>query len=108
MSGPGGGRGEHRLGEALQAWLRSEGRQSLGALSAVHACWAEVVGPEVAAHVRPLALRGGALVVAVDHPAWATQVAFLGPQVLAALAARLGQPVAERLETTVRRSQGVE
>jgi predicted nucleic acid-binding Zn ribbon protein len=49
-----------------------------GALGAVFSRWEEIVGTAVAAHARPLRMTGGTLVVAVDHPAWATQVRALG------------------------------
>jgi predicted nucleic acid-binding Zn ribbon protein len=55
---------------------------SLGAprptvLGAVFSRWEQVVGPDVAAHARPLSLRDGVLVIGVDHPAWATQLSYL-------------------------------
>ncbi|MGO9458446.1 MAG: DciA family protein, partial [Acidimicrobiales bacterium] len=51
-------------------------------LSAVFSRWEEIAGPAVARHVRPVTLRGGVLVVAADHPAWATQVRALGTGLL--------------------------
>ena len=36
--------------------------------------WPEVVGAEAAAHTQPARLQGGALVVVVDHPAWAKEL----------------------------------
>lgn len=47
--------------------------------------WEEMVGASLAAHVRPLRLHERVLVVVVDHPAWATQVRHLAPQILARL-----------------------
>jgi predicted nucleic acid-binding Zn ribbon protein len=44
------------------------------ALAAVFARWEEIAGPDLAGHVRPVRLADGVLVVAVDHPAWATKV----------------------------------
>ena len=96
------------IASALDAYLRSQGHEEVGALGAVDACWAEVVGGEVAAHARPRALRGDVLVVAVDHAGWATQLAFLSEQVLASLEHRLGRRVAATLEVTTRRRPDVE
>ncbi len=45
--------------------------------------WEQVVGPEVAAHAEPRSLRDGVLVIAVDQPAWASQLRFLGADLLA-------------------------
>lgn len=92
----------------MEAWLADQGQRSPGNLSRVHRCWVEVVGAEVAAHVRPLALRDEVLVVAVDHPAWAAQMGFLAPRLLRGLEEALGAPVASRVEPTVRPRQGVE
>lgn len=96
------------LGAALEAYLRAQGHSSALLLAKVLAAWPEVVGPEVAAHARPLALRDGTLVVAVDQPAWAAQLGFLAETVVAGLAAQLGDEVVRALEATVRRSQALE
>lgn len=53
-----------------------------------------MVGAAVARHTRPLRLEGGALVVAVDRPAWATQVRTLAPRILG----RIGELTGEHLE----------
>ncbi len=54
--------------------LRGPGRREI---KGVFGMWEEAVGEHVAAHVRPLKLDGGVLVVEVDDPAWATQVKFM-------------------------------
>ncbi len=72
-----------------------------GALSAVFSRWEEIVGPAVARHVRPIRFSGGALVVAVDQPAWATQVRALGPGLLARVG-EVGGVVPERLQVIVK------
>jgi len=73
-------------------------------LAAVTAAWDEIVGPDVAAHATPLRIREGVLVVAVDQPAWATQLQFLAGQILDRLAALAGPGLVEGLEATVRRT----
>lgn len=99
-----GGRGERPLGEALEAYLRGQGHASVMVLARVAAAWPDVVGPEVAAHARPRALRGTTLVVAVDQAVWATQLAFLAETVVAGLAEALGPGIVDALEATVRRA----
>ena len=42
-------------------------------IEVVFARWDEVVGGDLGEHVRPLRVDGATLVVAVDHPAWATR-----------------------------------
>jgi Dna[CI] antecedent, DciA len=79
----------------------SAGPVTAGALSAVFSRWEEIVGPSVARHVRPVRFSGGVLVVAVDQPAWATQVRALGPGVLARVG-EVGGVVPDRLQITVK------
>ena len=84
-------------------------RESLGRyrtpLASVLEHWRPVVGEAVADHARPLAIRDGALVVEVDDPAWASQLKWLGADVLARLAEAIGGPVAERMEVRPARSR---
>ncbi|MHB1597424.1 MAG: DUF721 domain-containing protein [Acidimicrobiales bacterium] len=96
---PGGNR---RLGDALGAYVRSQGHMEAALLGAVWSHWESVVGGDVAAHAEPRGLRGDELVVAVDHPSWATQLAFFGAGILEQLEERMGQHVASRLKVTVR------
>ena len=51
--------------------------------------WEDAVGPEIAAHCRPTALRGGALEVTVDSSVWCQQLQLRGPEIIAALRAAL-------------------
>jgi predicted nucleic acid-binding Zn ribbon protein len=62
--------------------LRGPSRQAVGGL---FGRWDEAVGEQVAQHVRPLKLEHGVLAVEVDDPAWATQVKFLTPTIVARL-----------------------
>jgi len=76
-----------------------------GSLTAIFSRWEDIAGPVLASHVRPLHLQGGTLVVAVDHPAWATQVRMLAATLLARVG-EVGGTTPQRLEVTVRRSEG--
>jgi predicted nucleic acid-binding Zn ribbon protein len=55
-------------------------RQGL-ALGRLTRSWAEVVGPELAAETRPIALDEAALVVGASSPAWAAHVRFLADEI---------------------------
>jgi hypothetical protein len=66
--------------------------------------WEQVVGPDVAAHARPVSLRDGVLLLAVDHPAWATQLAYLRGELLARIAATTGSDTVSDLRIRVARS----
>jgi predicted nucleic acid-binding Zn ribbon protein len=74
---------------------------SAAALGAVFTRWEEIAGPALARHAWPLRLSGGVLVVAVDHPAWATQVRALGTSLLARVGEVSGE-VPDRLQVSVR------
>jgi predicted nucleic acid-binding Zn ribbon protein len=65
--------------------------------------WEEIVGPAVAAHVRPVRIDASSLVVVVDHPAWATQVRHLGEDLLDRVSEATEGPRPARLEVRVRR-----
>lgn len=66
--------------------------------------WDDIVGPAVAAHVRPVRLDGGTLVVEVDDPSWATQVTFLADTLTARLA-EVADVAVDRLEVRVSRGR---
>ena len=94
--------GPRRLRESLDRVARAMGTPGAASLNAVFTRWPEVVGAAVASHCRPLALSGGVLVVAVDDPAWATQLRYLGSDVLRRVEDIAGADVARRLEVRVR------
>lgn len=75
-------------------------RGSAAAMGTIFSRWEELIGPSVARHTKPLRLAGGTLVVAVDQPAWATQLRVLAPGILERLTERTGE-VIEQLEVVV-------
>jgi predicted nucleic acid-binding Zn ribbon protein len=91
-----------RIGESLDAYLSSQGLSRAKSLATLSVSWEEIVGPDVAKHAQPGALKDGELVVIVDHPAWATQLNFLSERLLTALSDCLGGPVIERIKVHVR------
>ncbi|HLG68166.1 MAG TPA: DUF721 domain-containing protein [Acidimicrobiales bacterium] len=99
---PGSGSGPHRLGESIGEVVDGLGGPAAAASLAVFRRWEEVVGPDVAAHVRPVRVTGTALVVAADHPAWATQVRVLAGALLARIE-QLGVSAPDRIEVVVQR-----
>jgi predicted nucleic acid-binding Zn ribbon protein len=56
----------------------------------VFSVWAEVVGPAIAAHARPVSLRSGVLVIAVEDGRWASELRFLTARLAAQLNDALG------------------
>ena len=72
-------------------------------MEAVFTRWTEIAGAELAGHVRPVRIDGDALVVAADHPAWATRARMQSGLILAQVEA-LGDRAFERLEVVVERT----
>jgi predicted nucleic acid-binding Zn ribbon protein len=72
-------------------------------LEAVFTRWDELVGAELGGHLRPLRVDGRALVVAVEHSAWATRARMESGQILARLK-ELGDTSIDRLEVVVERA----
>jgi predicted nucleic acid-binding Zn ribbon protein len=80
---PPGERPPRRISELLDRTTRRFGAHSSRVTSAVIAGWEGLVGPDIAGHARPVSLRDGVLVLAVDHPAWAAQLRFMTAELLA-------------------------
>jgi predicted nucleic acid-binding Zn ribbon protein len=60
--------------------------------------WSSLVGPDVAEHTQPISLTDGELTVQADSTAWATQLRLLQRQLLAKIAAAVGNGVVKRLK----------
>jgi predicted nucleic acid-binding Zn ribbon protein len=90
-----------RLADSLDRVARQVGAPGAGTLASVFGHWEEAVGASVAGHARPASLARGTLVVVVDDPAWATQLRYLGADILRRLHELVGGPVADRIEVRV-------
>jgi predicted nucleic acid-binding Zn ribbon protein len=75
---------------------------SAPAMEVVFTRWDEVVGPELAAHIRPVRLQDSVLVVGVDHPTWATRARMESGQIISRVR-ELGDTTIERIEVVVQR-----
>lgn len=64
----------------------------------VHEVWERIAGEAVAAHVRPVRLLGGVLVLEVSSGAWATQVRYLESTLIERANAELGRPLVEQVK----------
>jgi predicted nucleic acid-binding Zn ribbon protein len=95
--------GPRPLGSSLDAVSRKLGMQDSRGLGRLFSQWSVLVGPNIAAHVKPVRLDAEALVVSVDHPAWATQVRHLGDDLLDRVAEEIGVARPGRVEIRVRR-----
>ena len=88
---------------SLDKVARSLGGPDAGSLSGVFGHWADIVGPDLAAHARPLSLASGVLLVGVSEPAWATQLRYLESELVGRFREVLGDGVVDRVEVRVRR-----
>lgn len=96
-------RGPRPVGASLPRLLsRLGGQTSPATLEAVFTRWEEVVGSELGGHVRPLRIDGRTLIVAADHPTWATRARMDSGRVLAAVNALAGDAL-DRVEVVVER-----
>lgn len=92
------------LAEALGALAERLGAGRAEVIATVFSQWQDLVGEAVAAHVRPLRVDSDTLFVCVDHPAWATQLRHLAPDILDRVTeACRPHPAPTRLQATVRR-----
>jgi predicted nucleic acid-binding Zn ribbon protein len=94
--------GPRKVSESLETIVRGISPQSAGEFGVIFGRWDEIVGARLAAHVQPVRATADALVVAADHPAWATQVRALGTTLLAEVAKAAGR-APRRLEVVIRR-----
>ena len=100
---PGPGPGPRPVGESLDRLTASLGAPPARVLARLFAAWPALVGDAVASHATPLSLRQGTLVVAVDDPAWVTQLRWLEADLLARFADAVGEGVVTGLRIRARR-----
>ena len=89
------------VGDSLPRLARRLGAPPPDVLRTVFAQWEEVVGPTIANHAWPLSLKEGLLRIGVDQPGWATQLTFLGPELLRKVAAATGGSTVSSIEVKV-------
>ena len=95
-----------QIGDGLDRIAHRLGAPAASAMGAVFSRWEAAVGSAIAAHARPVGLHDGVLTVAVDDPAWATQLRFLANDIVGKIAAVAGPNVVGRIEVRVEPSRG--
>lgn len=88
------------LGEQLDRLMSERGWQVDVAVGSVMGRWPHLVGPDVAAHVVPVAYDSGVLTVRADSTAWATQVRLLASVLLSRLEQEVGVGTVTQLKVT--------
>jgi predicted nucleic acid-binding Zn ribbon protein len=91
------------LDGSLDALSKRLGMEDAKGLGRLFSGWDDIVGASMAEHVRPVRIDRNALVVTVDHPAWATQVRRLGDTLLDRVAEYAGVDRPARLDVRVQR-----
>lgn len=85
------------LGDALGTVLADRGWDTDVKVATVLSRWPDVVGPQLAAHCRPVALLDGTLELQAESTAWATQLRLLQATLLEAVEQVLGAGVVRSL-----------
>lgn len=100
-SGPGpDARDPQPFGRAARDLAKTRGWSPRVAEGALFAEWATIVGEQIAEHASPTSLRDGILHVSAESTAWATQLRMVQSQVLAKIAAGVGDGVVSALKIT--------
>ena len=76
---------------------------SVDVLDTVFTRWDEIVGVDVAAHCRPVAIEGEILVVAATDPTWASELRWLENEVLSRLSEVSGSDRVSKVQIRVDR-----
>lgn len=98
-SGPGpDSRDPQTLGALTADLAKTRGWSNKVAEGSVFGQWAAVVGEQIAEHANPSALREGVLTVEAESTAWATQLRLVQSQLLAKIAAAVGDGVVTSLK----------
>lgn len=98
-SGPGpDSRDPQTFGAATMDMARSRGWAPRVAEGSIFGQWSTVVGDQIAEHANPSSLREGVLTVEAESTAWATQLRMVQAQILAKIAAAVGDGVVTSLK----------
>lgn len=86
------------VADALEALVARNGWMAATHQAEIHRQWQQIVGPDVAEHARPGALREATLTVETSSTAWATQLRLLAPTLQARIDGLLGAGVVVALD----------
>src|SRR4249920_244344 len=80
-----------KLSTTLARILKSRGLEGRLHEYRIFGLWDRTVGPAIARHAQPRALRGKKLALAVDSPAWMQQLTLMKPEIIEKLNRALGR-----------------
>lgn len=93
-----------RIGDALVRVCSELGLPAPDAAGVLAARWAEVVGVDVAAHVRLSTVRDGTAVLTADSSLWASQLRYLQTEIVDRANALVGAGVVRAVRVRVQPS----
>ncbi|AEF38464.1 hypothetical protein AS9A_0004 [Hoyosella subflava DQS3-9A1] len=85
------------LGQLAGSIAKRRGWTDKVAAGAVLGRWETVVGSDIACHAEPRSLEHGILTVQAESTAWATQLRYMQSQIIARIAAAVGNGVVTKL-----------
>jgi hypothetical protein len=89
------------IGDALAEVGADLGLADPGVIGVLSERWVDVVGPAIAPNARLRSLRGSTLTIAVETGAWATQLRYLETEMLARIAAIVGDGAIDAVRVVV-------
>jgi predicted nucleic acid-binding Zn ribbon protein len=98
---PGDGPEPRLVRDSLPRLAQLFGAPAPSVLTALFARWEEIVGPVIAAHAWPVRVVDGVLRIGVEQPGWATQLTFLGPDLVRKVVAATGDSSVQKIEVKV-------
>lgn len=95
-----------RLGDVMKRYVARLDKGNKLAEAVVSEHWTAVAGPHIAEHTEVLGLRNGELLVAVDSPAWATELSAMAEDLRLRVNTHAGKTLVAAMRFTV--SQRIE
>lgn len=86
------------LGSTMDRLLLERGWQVDVAAGAVISRWADIVGPDIAAHAQPKTFENGTLTVRTESTAWASNLTMMASSLLAKIDEAIGVGVVRELQ----------
>lgn len=86
-----------RFGDVVNRLMKVRGWQKPAAEARIFGTWEQLVGPDLAAHCRPVKLTDAELTIEAESTAWATQLRGLAGRLLTRIGAEVGRDVVRRI-----------
>lgn len=73
-------------------------------VESVFSRWPELVGDVIGAHTRPVKIENGTLLIEVDDPAWASEMEWMGEELVRQIRTKLATDQVRELTVRIARS----